>query len=464
MKVLITGGTGFIGKKIIKALHDKNHEMVVLTRNSISAAFHIPVHCEIHEWNPEVNAISPDILNGVDAVINLAGENIANGRWTTTQKHKILQSRIMSVRRLVEAMSYLDQKPEAFVSASAIGFYGNRENEILDEKSSAGDGFLSGVCQGWEKEIFTAKSLGVRTVAYRLGMVLGHDGGALNKMLPPFRFGLGGQLGNGMQWASWIHIDDLVNMLVQGIEKPSLKGIYNAVAPRPIQNKNFTKVLGAVVKRPTIIPVPGFALKMGLGELSDLLLDSQNVSAQKIIETGFKFQYPELQDALKEVCGHSYHELKMEQWIPQPIDEAFAFFKEAKNLEKITPDEMNFKVLNQSTENIQEGTIINYSLSVHKFPMRWKSKITNWKPGSHFSDIQLNGPYDHWVHRHEFEEKNGGTLIKDHVRYKVPIGLAGDLIANRFIKNDLEKVFTYRQKKINELFNENKNKETESHV
>ena len=464
MKVLITGGTGFIGKKLIRALHDKNHEILVLTTNPVSAAFHIPVHCEIHEWNPEINAITPDILKEVDAVINLAGENIANGRWSTTQKHKITESRIFSVRRLVEAMSYLDKKPEVFVSASAIGFYGNRENEVLDEMSPSGNGFLSEVCQEWENEIFTAKSLGVRTLAFRLGMVLGHDGGALNKMLPPFKFGLGGQLGNGSQWMSWIHIDDLVNMLVDAIETPSQKGIYNAVSPKPIQNKNFTKVLGGVVKRPTLFPVPGFVLKMGLGELSDLLLDSQNVSAQKIMKTGFTFKYPDLKDALEEVCGHSYHELKMEQWIPKPIDEAFAFFKEAKNLEKITPDDMNFKVLDQSTEDIQEGTIINYSLSVHKFPIRWKSKITDWNPKSHFSDIQLKGPYNYWVHSHNFEEKNGGTLIKDHVRYKVPFNLAGDLIANRFIKNDLEKIFTYRQKKISEMFNETSNKEKVSHV
>jgi ligand-binding SRPBCC domain-containing protein len=154
----------------------------------------------------------------------------------------------------------------------------------------------------------------------------------------------------------------------------------------------------------------------------------------------------------------------MEQWIPQPINEAFAFFKEATNLEKITPDEMNFKVLKQSTENIEEGTVLNYSLSVHKIPMRWKSKITHWNPDSKFSDVQLNGPYDYWVHQHEFEEKDGGTLIKDHVRYKVPVGLAGDLIANRFIRNDLEKIFTYRQKKINEMFNKIPKKEAVSHV
>lgn len=464
MKILITGGTGFIGKKLIKSLHDKGHEIVALTRNSVSAGFHIPVHCNIQEWDPESKPLSPDALEGVEAVINLAGENIANSRWSSAQKHKITQSRIMSVRRLIEAMAFLDKKPKVFISASAIGFYGNDKDATFDESSPSGTGFLSEVCKKWEDEIFTAKELGVRTVAYRFGMVLGHDGGALNKMLPPFKLGLGGKLGNGSQWMSWIHIDDLVNMLGNSIENTSLKGIYNAVAPKPYQNKAFTKILGEVVKRPAIIPVPGFVLKIGLGELSDLLLHSQKVSANKIIKTGFTFKFPELKNALEEVCSHSYHELKMEQWIPKPIDEAFAFFKEAKNLEKITPDEMNFKVLNQSTENIQEGTVFNYSLLVHKFPMRWKSKITDWNPKSHFSDIQINGPYDYWFHRHDFEEKDGGTLIKDHVLYKVPFNIAGDLIVNRFIRNDLEKVFTYRQKKINEIFNENLNKEVVSHV
>tara|TARA_B100000686_G_C16368400_1_gene751299 strand:+ start:76 stop:681 length:606 start_codon:yes stop_codon:yes gene_type:complete len=201
----------------------------------------------------------------------------------------------------------MDKKPLVFLSASAIGFYGNRADEILHEEKCKGYGFLSDVCQSWEDEALKAKDHGIRTAIYRIGMVLGHDGGALSKMLPPFKLGAGGILGNGSQWVSWIHVNDLSNMLIHAIEKASVNGIYNAVSPNPVINREFTKILGKVIKRPTIFPIPHFVLKIALGELSDLLLGSQMVIAQKIIDTGFEFQYPQLEEALREVCGHSPH-------------------------------------------------------------------------------------------------------------------------------------------------------------
>ena len=451
MKVMVTGATGFIGKELIKKLHEMGHEIVVLTRNPDSARFRIPVHCEIIPWDPCRNHLPSTALKGVDAVINLAGENIADGRWSPERKRKLIQSRELSVRRLVNAMTYMDKKPKTLVSVSAIGFYGDRGDVILNEGDLKGHGFLSDVCKVWEEEILKAKEFGVRTVAYRLGMVLGHDGGALNKILPPFKLGLGGNLGSGSQWMSWIHINDLVNMLVHAIENPSMDGIYNAVSPNAVRNKEFTKTLGKILKRPTIFPVPKFVLKVVLGELSELLLGSQRVNANKISDTGFKFKYPHIQEALKEVCGNTYHEIKTEQWVPQPLERTFSFFKEARNLEKITPKFLNFKILNQSTPEIQEGTKINYRLSLHGFPVSWISKITDWKPNQKFSDIQVKGPYSHWYHTHEFEEKNGGTLIKDHVLYKVPFGIPGDLVAGKWVRKDLEKVFTHRHKTIDTL-------------
>ena len=448
---MVTGATGFIGKELIKRLNEMGHEIVVLTRNSDSARFRVPVHCEVITWDPCKYHLQSTALKGVDAVINLAGENIADGRWSPERKRELIQSRELSARRLVNAISYMDKKPKTLVSVSAIGFYGNRGDALLNETDSKGHGFLSDVCKVWEEEILKAKELRVRTVAYRLGMVLGHDGGALNKILPPFKLGLGGKLGSGSQWMSWIHINDLVNMLVHAIENPSIDGIYNAVSPNPVRNKEFTKTLGNVLNRPTIFPVPKFVLKIALGELSELLLGSQRVAAKKISDTGFKFNYPHVKEALQEVCGNSYHEIQLEQWVPQPVNRTFSFFKEARNLEKITPKFLNFKILNQSTPEIQEGTKINYRLSLHGLPVSWISKITDWKPNQKFSDIQVKGPYSHWYHTHEFEEKNGGTLIKDHVLYKVPFGIPGDLVAGKWVRKDLEKVFTHRHKTIDTL-------------
>jgi uncharacterized protein (TIGR01777 family) len=451
MKVMVTGATGFIGKELIKKLNEMGHEIVVLTRNSDSAKFRLPVHCEVISWDPCKYHLQSTALKGVDAVINLAGENIADGRWSSERKRELIQSRELSARRLVNAISYMDKKPKTLVSVSAIGFYGNRGDALLNETDSKGHGFLSDVCKVWEEEILKAKELRVRTVAYRLGMVLGHDGGALNKILPPFKLGLGGKLGSGSQWMSWIHINDLVNMLVHAIENPSIDGIYNAVSPNPVRNKEFTKTLGNVLNRPTIFPVPKFVLKIALGELSELLLGSQRVAAKKISDAGFKFNYPNIKEALQEVCGNSYHEIQLEQWVPQPVNRTFSFFKEARNLEKITPKFLNFKILNQSTPEIQEGTKINYRLSLHGLPVSWISKITDWKPNQKFSDIQVKGPYSHWYHTHEFEEKNGGTLIKDHVLYKVPFDIPGDLVVGKWVRKDLEKVFTHRHKTIDTL-------------
>lgn len=448
---MVTGATGFIGKELIKKLNEMGHEIVVLTRNSDSAKFRLPVHCEVISWDPCKYHLQSTALKGVDAVINLAGENIADGRWSPERKRELIQSRELSARRLVNAISYMDKKPKTLVSVSAIGFYGDRGDALLNETDSKGHGFLSDICKVWEEEILKAKEFGVRTVAYRLGMVLGHDGGALNKILPPFKLGLGGKLGSGSQWMSWIHINDLVNMLVHAIENPSIDGIYNAVSPNAVRNKEFTKTLGNVLNRPTIFPVPKFVLKIALGELSELLLGSQRVAAKKISDAGFKFNYPHIKEALQEVCGNSYHEIQLEQWVPQPVNRTFSFFKEAQNLEKITPKFLNFKILNQSTPEIQEGTKINYRLSLHGFPVSWISKITDWKPNQKFSDIQVKGPYSHWYHTHEFEEKNGGTLIKDHVLYKVPFGIPGDLVAGQWVRKDLEKVFTHRHKTLDTL-------------
>ena len=451
MKVLVTGATGFIGKELIKKLNANGHEILILTRNSDSAKFHVPVHCEILTWDPEKHSLSPSVLKGVDAVINLAGEGIADGRWTPERKRALIQSRTLSARRLIDAISYMNSKPKVFLSASAIGFYGDQGDQLLNEESAKGSGFLSQVCQNWENEILKAKDFGIRTVALRIGMVLGHDGGALEKMLPPFQLGVGGKLGSGTQWMSWIHIHDLVEMMAFSIENPSADGIYNAVSPNPVSNREFTKILGQELKRPTLFPVPKFILKIVLGELSELLLSSQRVVSKKISDRGFKFKYPQVQEALKEVCGNPYHEIKTEQWVPQPLDKTFLFFKDAKNLEKLTPKFLKFKVLNQSTPEIKEGTKLNYRISLHGFPVGWQSKIIDWKPDKKFSDVQLKGPYSYWHHTHEFEEKNGGTLIRDRVLYKVPFGIPGDLVGGRWVRKDLENIFTYRQKTIDTL-------------
>ena len=452
MKVLVTGATGFIGKKLVGQLISRGHDVSILTRDAEGASQRLPVNCEVYEWRPELYPPTFEAFKEVNAVIHLAGENIADGRWTESRKKSIKDSRVLSTRNLVNAMKSLYHTPEVFLSASAIGFYGNGRPIELYEDLPGGKGFLADVCQEWEHEIFKTENIGVRTIALRIGLVLGYDGGAMKKMLAPFWAGLGGKLGGGDQWMSWIHVKDLVNMMIYAIENPGIQGAYNAVSPNPVTNKVFTKSLGRALQRLTILPVPEFALKIIFGEMSDLLLGSLKASSTKILESGYKFKYPDLSSALNDICQNSSNEFIVEHWLPLPKDKIFSFFKEPKNLEKITPSYLNFKVLNQSSKEIKEGTKINYRLKLHGIPIWWQSKIVDWKPNHKFSDTQTHGPYNHWYHTHEFEEKDGGTLIRDRVNYKLPFGILGDYLAGSWVQNDLENIFDFRRKRVKEIF------------
>ena len=452
MKILITGATGFVGEKLVMALVSRSHKVSILTRDPENAQKRLPIDCDIHRWEPELYPPSSQEFSNMDAVIHLAGSNIASGCWTTARKKSIRESRILSTKNLVSTLKSMRNPPHTFLSASAIGFYGNNRPVELYEDLQPGKGFLADVCKDWEREALLIQDQSIRTIILRIGIVLGRDGGALQKMLPPFCVGLGGNLGDGNQWMSWIHIKDLVNMIIHSVENKNTTGIYNAVSPEPVTNQVFTKSLGQVLKRPAVLPVPKFALKIILGEMSDLLLGSQKVSTSKILDNGFKFEYPDLLSSLTNLCHNPTNEFIAEHWFPLPIEEVFSFFKEPKNLEKITPDYLHFKVLNQSSAEIIEGTKINYCLRLHGIPIWWQSKIIDWQPNSKFSDTQTHGPYKYWHHRHEFLEKDEGTLMRDYIQYKVPFGVLGNSLVGHWIRKDLENIFNYRRKKIQEIF------------
>jgi uncharacterized protein (TIGR01777 family) len=451
MKILMTGATGFIGRQVILHLRDQGHTLVVLTRDKEKARVRLPVSCPVFPW-PNTDQPPPrEAFEGVDAVVHLAGENIIN-RWTVTRKKKIIHSRIQSTHQLVSMMQDLDHKPKTFVCASAIGYYGDRGDELLDESAEPGKGFLPDLCQQWEEAARQAEGSGIRVVSLRMGVVLGHDGGALQPMLPPFRMGFGGKVASGKQWMSWIHVRDLAGLVLHALETDTLKGPVNAVSPQPIPNAEFTQTLSSVLKRPHFFPVPGFVLKIIMGEAAQVVLTSQRVIAQK--EDRYSFVFPQLKEALKEICSREDHELLLEQWVPRPMDEVFDFFSDAKNLELLTPSHLKFKVLNSSADSLQAGTLIDYKLQLHGIPFRWQSLIDEWNPSTHFSDTQLRGPYKKWHHTHTFIEQDGGTLIRDHAFYRLPFGVPGDTVAYFFVKRDLEKIFSYRIAKTRELFGE----------
>jgi uncharacterized protein len=293
MKTLLTGATGLVGKELVGRLESA----AVLSRDPDQARRRLP-GVEAHPWAPEAGPPPASAFQGVAVVFNLAGEPVAEGRWTDERKRRIRDSRVLGTRNLVAGLAGLTSRPRVLVSASAVGYYGDRGDQTLDETSSPGHGFLADVCVEWEREALAAEQLGVRVVCVRTGIVLAHSGGALAKMLTPFRMGAGGRLGDGRQWMPWIHLDDEVGILLHAMKDARIHGATNAVGPRPVTNAEFTRALGHALHRPAFLPVPKTALRLAFGEMSEILTASQRVLPKEAKRTGYTFKHPELAGAL----------------------------------------------------------------------------------------------------------------------------------------------------------------------
>ena len=300
MNVAVSGSSGFIGSALVPSLAAGGHRVLRLVRGVVPGA-------DCIRWDPSGAGVRDvSLLEGLDAVVHLAGENIAGGRWTERRKAEIRRSRVDGTRRLVEAFGKLARPPKVLVVASAIGFYGDRGGEVLTEESPAGHDFLAQVCREWEAAAAEAAKLGVRVVSPRFGIVLSPDGGALQKMLLPFRLGAGGKVGSGQQNWSWIALDDVVGAIQHALVSEALAGPVNVVAPAAVTNADFTRVLGRVLRRPTIAPLPAFAARLMLGEMADaLLLASARVVPKRLQETGYPFRYPDLEGALRHLLGRA---------------------------------------------------------------------------------------------------------------------------------------------------------------
>ena len=297
MKILISGSHGLVGTALIKALETEHHEIFQLVRHAPGSRSEI-------EWSPDRYSIALARIEGFDAVVHLAGESIAEGRWTDEKKKRIRESRVKGTKLLGDALANLSNPPRTLVSASAIGYYGDRGDELLTEESAPGEGFLSEVCVEWEEGTALATKKGIRVVNTRFGIILDANGGALAKMLPPFRMGIGGRIGSGKQWMSWIALDDVVGGIKFALTNEVLRGPVNFVAPNPVTNSEFTKILGKALSRPTLFPIPAFGLRLLFGEMADaLLLSSQKVEPSRLRAAGYQFQYSDLQPALGHVLG-----------------------------------------------------------------------------------------------------------------------------------------------------------------
>lgn len=468
MKIVLTGATGFIGHELGIALARDGHTLTVLARNIDRARLDIPFPAEIAHWDPagsEAQAILANLLAGADAVINLAGEPIQTKGWSSKRIQDLTESRVATTSAIVAATRALGGRaPKVHINASAIGFYGSASDldaPALNESSPSGQGILSDICRAWEDALaLGTDEATVRRVALRIGVVLGRHGGMMREVLPIFRRGGGGRLGSGRQWLSWIHVADVVRMMQWALATSSVRGVLNATAPKPARNVDFTAALAKTLRRLAILPAPSLAIRIGLGKRSELLLGSTRVAPERAIAGGFQFRFASLDSALTDICGDDVErgidELNVRQWVTAPLDKVVPFFQDEKNLERLTPAMLNFKVLSKSTPQIQEGTLIDYRLRIRGVPARWRTLIKDWDPPRKFVDTQLKGPYRLWHHTHLFETLGNGTLLTDRVQFKLPMGILGDLAAGWLVRGDVSKIFAHRKTVARELFGGNK--------
>jgi len=302
-RIIVTGATGLIGRKLVNALIQRGDNVVVFSRSVNKAKSIFPNLVELVEWDYLKPELWKSKLEKSDAVVHLAGINLFAKRWNDDFKKEVIRSREISTRNLVEAIRSCSNKPEVFISASGVGYYGDSGDDLLTEESQAGNDFLANVCKVWESESQKTNEFGVRNVQIRTGLVLSPEDGALKQMLPAFKFFVGGPLGNGKQWASWIHIDDTVGIYIHAINNAKLKGAINVASPNPVRMQEFAKTLGKVLKRPSFFPVPKFALKLVVGEAAEVVTASQKVDVQKLLNDEYRFKFENLEEALRNLLN-----------------------------------------------------------------------------------------------------------------------------------------------------------------
>ena len=305
MRVAITGATGFVGRALLQTLIQRGDEVLILTRRPAAARQVLGETINAVQWTPKYTPSWGQQVALCDAVINLAGEPIFGRRWTAKQKERILRSRTEAAAGIIEAIRQADRPPRVLINASAIGYYGPHGDELLDESSPPGEDFLAQVCRAWEEAVETGQSAGFRIVRIRTGIVLGAEGGALKRMLPAFKMFVGGRFGSGRQWMSWIHIEDLVRLYLWALDNSMAEGPLNGTAPNPVSNREFSQLLGRVLRRPSLFPVPAFVARAIFGEAAQVILSGQRVLPRRCQELGFAFRFPRLEEALRKVLRPS---------------------------------------------------------------------------------------------------------------------------------------------------------------
>lgn len=456
-EILIAGGFGFVGRRLGIALCEQGHKLTVLTRSEYPKSRSTPYPCKTLNWDHPISQII-EVVEKCDTIINLCGEGIVDKPWTQQQKQVLLESRILPIQALAKACKQAKSKPLTWVQASAIGAYGTTCPDPTHEEGALGQGYISELCHKWEETAVNCVPDEIRLINLRIGIVLGEEGGFIQKMTSLYSSSIGAALGSGLQKISYIHIEDLIRVFLHCINQEQLSGAVNATAPNPCTFDEFHQEMQkhfGFIQSP--FKVPKQVIKLMMGERADLILADQNIIPQKVLNSGFKFNTPTIQESLEKVYpsipGHRYGQILYDTvCIPAPIHQVWPFFSEAKNLEKLTPPWLNFKVLSQSSETTQVDSIIKYKLALHGIPIAWKTKILSWQPKSEFVDYQQKGPYHLWHHQHTFIPCGDQTIMTDRVVYKLPLHLISWPLIGWFVKKDVEKIFAFRKAQIPQLF------------
>jgi len=466
MRVFLTGGTGFLGRALTLALRREGHEVVAWVRSEARARARLGDQAELLPLEAGDAALAA-ALEGCDAVVHLAGEPVLS-RWTSARRAALRASRVDLTTRLVAALERGVRRPAVLLSGSAVGFHGDQGEEPLDEDRPAGAGFLAELCRDWEAAALRAESFGTRVVLLRTGVVLGLDGGALPQMLPPFRLGLGGRLGSGRQYLPWIHVEDWVRGVLLALEDARLRGPVHLTGPAPVTNREFTRTLAGVLRKPAPFPVPALALRTLLGGVASVLLESQRALPNRLTSLGFAHRFPTLEAALRDLLvedrarfgavspadlpGESAYlarrrpraELRASCRLPVARPEAFRFFSAPENLGLMTPLGLGLRI--ETTDGPPRvGSTAECRIRLGPFGLRWTTRFEDWHVPERFVDVQERGPYRCWWHEHRFEtEGEDVTRMDDRVLYAAPFGLLGRLVNRWFLADQLGDIFAHR--------------------
>lgn len=472
MNVFITGSTGFIGRATIAYLQGQGHNITALVRNTSKARNLLGSGINILEYGlDEDNLVSH--LDGSDLVINLAGSPIAT-IWTKKRKMEHWNSRVGITQSVVNSMKKCKNPPKLLISASAVGYYGNRGDEILTEASKPGTGFLPELCKEWEYSAIEAESNGARVCLLRTGIVLGREGGMLNTMGQLFEMNLGTYIGSN-QYVPWIHITDMVRIIGECIINESLSGPINCTAPSPVRNKEFAFTLKKITGAKFLIPIPSFLVRPFLGENTEILTNSQNAVPKLLEQRGFKFNYTKLNQALN--TEFSYENVTIEKYkrentetdidkqqygiqkigqyqltsdivLKHDSETTFLFFSSPLNLGLLTPGWVDFRIM-EIPDQIKSGSNIKYRIGFWFVVFKWTTKIIRWEPNKLFIDWQAKGPYSLWWHEHIILENHDGTVtMRDRIIYSIPFWILGKLVHKILIKNTLLRIFRFRSQVI----------------